>query len=354
MSAQPLTKIRLVTLVAGLFVLTALSWHRLTQEPAEDSLWHVAQGQTMGTTYAVKWRDSQKGDLQQRFDETLEAVNQSMSTYRPDSELSQFNQADTAPVTLEPDLYHVIWTALEINKETNGAFDITVGPIVNAYGFGPDLTITSPDDSTIEALRAYVGSEHLRLDTKTHQLQKAKPEVYCDLSAIAKGYGVDRVAGFLELCQITDYFVEVGGEVRAHGVNPDGQPWRVGIETPIEDERSIHRAISLTNQAMATSGSYRNYVDVDGQRLSHTIDPRTARPVTHRVVSATVIHGTCERADAYATALMVLGEKEGLAFAEKQGLAVLLIVQEEDGTLREVMSRRFEWHLENTTKTLEQ
>ena len=343
MSSEPLTKKRLVTLVAGLFILTLLTWHRLGQEP-EVYEWKIGRGTTMGTTYEVKFLGTEEisHELFLAIDQALETVEQSMSTYRPGSELSRFNQSGTEPIELSPELYQVFKTALTVNVESDGAFDITVGPIVNAYGFGPTPVEAPPTDEALKLLRTSVGAEHLSLEASTMTLQKDLPEVYCDLSAIAKGYGVDVLAQIMESYDIDDYYVEIGGEVRCHGVNPDGNPWRLGIEKPIEGQREIYQVVSLNNQAMATSGGYRNYIVVDGKQLSHTIDPRTGRPVDHALVSATVLHSSCERADAYATALMVLGEEEGLAFAEEHGLLVFLIVREADGSLRDVASSAWE------------
>jgi FAD:protein FMN transferase len=345
-STEPLTKKRLATIVAGLFILLALIWFRVLPSEStspEFNGWVVKRGETMGTTYTVKYYDPDQATLSgvaTLIEEALDAVNRRMSTYRPDSELSMFNTGGTEPVELSPQLYHVMQTALAVSDETGGAFDITVGPIVNAYGFGPDLRVTYPTDEALDALRPLVGREHLLLDETAKTLTKDAAGVYCDLSAIAKGYGVDQIAE-QALSRYENYFVEVGGEVRCKGVNPDGQPWRVGVEEPIEGVRAIRKVIGLRDRAMATSGDYRNFVDIDGQRVSHTIDPRTGCPAENRVVSATVLHASCERADAYATALMVLGEAEGLAFAEKQGLAVLLLVREDDGSVRDVMSSAF-------------
>jgi FAD:protein FMN transferase len=339
-SSQPLTIKRLATLVAGLFILVGLSWYRLSQQLPGD--WEVIYGETMGTTYTVKVPTVYARGLRVEVDGILEEVNASMSTYRPDSELSKFNAAGSESFVLSESVFGVMQDALSLSEMTDGAFDITVGPIVNAYGFGPDIKIELPDEDELKALREGIGFGHLTLDEGHSSIQKDLSEVYCDLSAIAKGYGIDRVAQLLESKGIEQYFVEIGGEVRCRGVNQDGVAWRVGIEKPVSDMRELHRVISLSDLSMATSGSYRNYVEVNGTRVSHTIDPRTARPVTHDLVSVTVIHESCEWADGYATALMVMGEIDALTFAESKALAVLLIVSGVDGELHEVMSSAFE------------
>lgn len=344
MSTKSLTKKRLVTLVAGLFILVGLSWYRLSQSPVEElSGWYELRGETMGTTYVVKFYSEDAtvvAGVGGQVEKALEVVNQHMSTYRPDSELSRFNLGGTEPNELSAPLFHVMTTALVVSEETGGAYDITVGPIVNAYGFGPEVRVEFPTDEELAPLQALVGREHLTLDEEAMTLRKDIAEVYCDLSSIAKGYGVDEIVR-QALTPFKNFFVEVGGEVRCQGVNPDGAPWRVAIEKPIEGVRSIHSVVSLKDQAMATSGNYRNFVYAGEKRIPHTIDPRSGRAVEQDLVSATVLHETCERADAYATALMVLGEDEGLAFAEDKGLAVLLLVLEEDGNYREVRSSAF-------------
>ncbi|MFP6598696.1 MAG: FAD:protein FMN transferase [Candidatus Hydrogenedentota bacterium] len=322
----------------------ALSWYRLTQ-PAPVA-WDVIQGETMGTTYTVKLLASLDRGARAEIEIVLEKVNAGMSTYREDSELSRFNTSGTNPFKLSTDVFQIMYDALQLSRETSGAFDITVGPIVNAYGFGPDIQIELPTEAELETLRPRVGYQHLSLDESVSTIQKDTPEVYCDLSAIAKGYGVDEVVRVLESKSVENYFVEIGGEVRCSGTNPDGVPWRIGIEKPLAKAREVHRIVSLSDRAMATSGTYRNYVEANGKQVSHTIDPRTGRPVSHSVLSLTVIHDSCEWADGYATALTVMGEKEGLAFAQNHNLAVLMLIKEENGTLREAISPAFESYLE--------
>jgi thiamine biosynthesis lipoprotein len=343
-SSQPLTPKRLAALAAGLFILTTLTWYRFSQ-PAPPA-WHAIQGETMGTTYTVKLFSAPDRSTRVEIEQALEEVNAGMSTYRKDSELSRFNASGTDPFTLSPAVFQVMQHALELSRQTDGAFDITVGPIVNAYGFGPDMKIELPTEAELNTLRQSVGYHRLNLNESASTIQKSIPEIYCDLSAIAKGYAVDQVAGILESKDIQNYFVEIGGEVRCRGLNQDGAPWRIGIEKPLAAAREVHRTISLRDRAMATSGTYRNYVEADGRQVSHTIDPRTARPVSHSVVSVTVIHQSCEWADAYATALTVMGEKEGLAFARDHELPVLMLIKETDGTLREAASPAFEAYLD--------
>lgn len=346
MSSEPLTKKRLVTLVAGLFILVALSWYRLTHLPTDAPRGSTyLNGETMGTTYMVKVHGP--GDtrgLQSELDDRLAEINALMSTYDPDSELSRFNgwQADV-PFPLSPETYEVFDLALRISEQTEGSFDITVGPVVNAYGFGPTLDIDLPSDSELDAMREYVGYQHLRLEPGDHTITKDHAEVYCDLSAIAKGYAVDALAELIEQRGIENYFVEIGGEVRVRGVNDNDMLfWSVGIEKPVPDVRAIQSQIALLDQALATSGNYRNFSEVDGVQISHTIDPSTLKPVAHKLLSASVIHDDCANADAYATALMVMGLDEGLDFAERNDIRIMLLVSGSDGEIDTAYSSAWE------------
>jgi thiamine biosynthesis lipoprotein len=298
-------------------------------QPGESYL--VFQGDTMGTTWTVKVigllskEDAQ--ELESGIQSALDQVDGAMSTYREDSELSRFNaHADLSPFPISDATRAVFAIALEVNQESGGAFDVTVGPLVNAWGFGPEERAEPPGADTIAALRERVGPNRLALTAQG--LIKRQPDVYCDLSAVAKGFAVDRAAAAVERTGIVRYMVEVGGEVRARGVNPDGERWQLGIEKPLEGIREIAAVVPLSDMAMATSGDYRNFYELDGKRYSHTIDPRTGYPVDHFLASVTVLHQSCAWADAYATAINVLGPDEGMAFAEAHDLAVLMLVHE--------------------------
>lgn len=332
--------------MAGLFILVALSWYRLSQSPSGAPPGSVyLNGETMGTTYMVKVHGSgSTRGLQSEIDDRLDGINALMSTYDPDSELSRFNrwQADV-PFPLSPDTYEVFALALKISEETDGRFDITVGPAVNAYGFGPTLDIDLPSDSELNAMRAYVGYQHLRIESADGTITKDHAKVYCDLSAIAKGYAVDAVAALLEERGIQNYFVEIGGEVRARGNNDKGNFfWNVGIEKPVPDVRAIQSQVALLNQSLATSGNYRNFSEIDGVQISHTIDPLTLKPVAHKLLSSSVMRDDCAHADAYATALMVMGMEEGLDFAERNDLRIMLLVAGSDGDIDTVYSSAWE------------
>jgi thiamine biosynthesis lipoprotein len=259
-----------------------------------------------------------------------------MSTYVESSELSRFNRAAASePFSLSSDTFDVFQLSQQISEQTGGAFDITVGPLVNAWGFGPEGPGEMLSDKELSRLRKTVGYRRLTLDPVAKTVTKDNAKVYCDLSAVAKGYAVDRVALALDDLAIANYMVEIGGEVRTSGVNADGVPWQIGIEVPTESASGVQTVISLENMALATSGDYRNFYEKDGVRVSHTIDPSTGRPVQHSAASVSVVHHECAYADAFATALMVMGPDKGLAFADEIGLPVLFLVHGDNGAIKE-------------------
>ena len=311
--------------------------------PAPDSpALHLIEGSTMGTTYAVRVVADGRGEdgsdaLREAVERVLAGVDGRMSTWRPESELSRFNRLQSnEPFPVSADTLAVFRHAQEISALTGGAFDVTVAPLVDAWGFGPaGRPAAFPDAAEIERLRGRVGYRQLRIDGPASTIRKLHPLLAADLSALAKGYAVDQVAELLRGEQFESYLVEVGGEVRTRGRSERGDAWRVGIERPVAGAPAVQRLFGLSNLALATSGDYRNYYEVEGRRLSHTIDPRTGRPVTHRLASASVIDPLCVRADALATALEVLGPDQGFALAVEQGWAALLIGRRADGTLYE-------------------
>ncbi len=291
-------------------------------------------GPTMGTTYTVKVvaRDlnaDERDEVRSAIRRAVDEVDRSMSTYKPDSELSRFNAGGTGPFEMSQLMTAVLETAFEINAASGGAFDPTVGPLVDAWGFGPDFGVEPPDGPTIERLRRSVGMGKLVLEGSF--LSKTLPDVRIDLSAIAKGFAVDRVVEALAELDFENVMVEIGGEVRTVGEGPSGAGWLIGIERPDAEGRTVAAAIRLRNRALATSGDYRNFYTIDGKRISHTIDPRTGRPVDHSLASVSVLAATCMEADAWATALEVLGPNEGFRTAEEQGLPALFIVRGDAG-----------------------
>ncbi len=295
-------------------------------------------GWTMGTAFHVTVAGIPNRlpveKLKAGIDRRLNDVNGSMSTFLEDSELSRLNQSrstDWLPVS--DHLATVLAEAQRISRLTDGAFDVTVGPLVNLWGFGPEKRDADdlPASAEIAALMRKCGYLNLQVRETPPSVRKLLPEIYIDLSAIAKGYGVDRVADYLESAGIKDYLVEIGGEVRVKGKSRRGDAWRIGIEKPAPGQRVVEKVLVLDDMAVATSGDYRNYIEVDGQRFSHTIDPRTGRPITHKLASVTVLSHTTMTADALATGLMVLGPDAGFDLAEQRAWAALFIIKAANG-----------------------
>ena len=297
-------------------------------------------GQTMGTTYKVILSDL-GADLtleliQHEIDQRLAEINQIMSTYIQDSELSKFNQSDSTEwFAVSDELLQVVQRAQAISLATEGAFDITVGPAVNLWQFGPrDSTAQRelPSDDAIEMVRQRTGYQHLHVDMEKSALRKDFAELYIDLSAIAKGYAVDEVVALLKRYPIgKGCMVEIGGEIGTEGVRADNTPWKIGIQRPDAIPGTLSATINLSSQAMATSGDYFNFFEVDGVRYSHTIDPSTARPVTHALTSSVIIAENCAEADAWATALLVLGPDQAYDIAMEHNLAVMLFERKGSG-----------------------
>ena len=294
------------------------------------------RGLTMGTSYAVELAapidDAARMRLAALIEAELAAINRAMSTYDPRSELSQFNRRqDLDWVPASRGLLEVLDSASRISNSSHGAFDVTVGPLVELWGFGPQIgTRRVPDDADIARVRESVGYRHVQTDPTAGAIRKRHARTQIDLSAIAKGYGVDRVAMILDRQGIDDYLVEIGGEFRASGSAASGRAWRVGIERPVEGRRVIGEIVVLENRAIATSGTTRDFFEQDGRHYSHSIDPATARPVEHPPMAVSVVAESAMEADAWATALLVLGPERGYALAQARGLAALLVTASEN------------------------
>lgn len=303
-----------------------------TAEPASDLL--VFSGPSMGTSWCVKLGELPPGlepaALEAELAQILHSVDERMSTYRADSELSRFNESrstDWFPVSA--DTAAVVAAALEIAELTGGAFDVTVGPLVNLWGFGPEpWPGRVPAEEELRAAMASTGFTRLESRSSPPALRMQTAERYVDLSGIAKGFAVDALGEHLEVRGVASYLVELGGELRARGRRSEGEPWRVGIERPVAGGRTLHRVLVLEDRAVATSGDYRNFHSLGEEPLAHILDPRSGRPVRTGVASATVVCASAMEADALATALMVLGQAEGLRLAEREGLAVQLVLRE--------------------------
>ena len=300
----------------------------------------------MGTTFRVKWLTDQGTDKAQEIrsgiDGRLEDVNRRMSAYLPDSELSLFNRSSSSDwFAVSAQTVEVVTEALRISVLSQGAFDPTIGPLVDLWGFGSQGDrIEPPTGEEIATLIDRIGYQNLTARSGPPALRKQRAELEIDLSAIAKGYAVDRVAEFLSGRGLDDFMVEIGGEVRVQGKSLADQPWRIGVERPLIDKPSTHRVLPLSNLSMATSGTYYNYFDSGGQRYSHTIDPTSGRPIAHETISVSVLHPSCMTADGFATALLVLGADRGLPLAEDNGLLVLFQVKKDD-KIEEITTSQF-------------
>lgn len=298
---------------------------------------YLFTGPTMGTIYNVKVvpvpASSKRQVLATGIRETVEKINRLMSTYREDSELSRFNRSSPGSwFELSAETAEVISLGQMISELSSGSFDMTVGPLVNLWGFGPDAARDSiPSAADISAAMATVGYRNITVKTTDAPAVRKQKNVVLDLSAIAKGYAVDKVAELLESHGIVNYLVDIGGELKARGRKQNGKLWQVAIELPTGAGRDPHRILSLQDIAVATSGDHWNYFEVDGVRYSHTIDPTSGRPVTHHVASVTVLHASAATADALATAFNVMGVKDGLALANEHNLAVLFLEKQENG-----------------------
>ena len=308
-------------------------------------------GLTMGTRYAVKLAapidHALQAELARRIEVELAAVNRAMSTYDVRSELSEFNRRqDLYWVPTSPGLLEVVESASRISTSSRGAFDITVGPLVDLWGFGPQYRSRAiPNAAAIEQIRKSVGYQYVQTDPSAGAIRKTLSHTQIDLSAIAKGYGVDRVAMILDRLGVEDYLVEIGGEFRARGTAASGRVWRIGIEKPVYGQRghgevtgkipgeiagevigkTIVKTIVLENRAIATSGTTIDFFEQDGRYYSHSIDPMTGRPVQHPPMAVSVVADTTMEADGWATALLVLGAEQGYSLAQGRGLAALFV-----------------------------
>ena len=327
-------KVKLMLSLVIVFTLTACF-----PSNKSDKIEVLLQGRTMGTTYNIKVVSTVEHvnslQLQQKIDALLKEINQQMSTYIPSSELSLFNQStSTTPVEISIGLQRVIKESIRLGKLSQGKLDVTVGPLVNLWGFGPEQRADKiPSDELLMQTKKHIGLQHLTL--VGNKLTKKIPALYVDLSTIAKGYGVDVVAELLEVNGISNYLVEIGGEMRLKGFKYTGELWAIAIEKPIVDasgvQRAVHQVVIPKDNAVATSGDYRNYFEADGMRFSHIIDPASGKPINHNLVSVTVIHPSSMTADGLSTTLMVMGVDQGMRFAIDNDLAALFIFKTENG-----------------------
>ena len=283
------------------------------------------QGQTMGTTYSIKVSSSipLPFNLKQKVDLLLVDLNKKLSTYITTSEISKFNQLPAmSKHTASKEMLENFEISKKVHRLSSGAFEPTISNLVDLWGFGKPAAGT-PKHSQIKAAMLHIGIAKIRQTADT--LIKTDDKIRLDFSGVAKGYAVDKIAEYLRKKMLKNFLVEIGGEVLAEGEKQEDQAWTLGIEAPVYNERSLFKTLKLSGNSMATSGSYRNYREVDGRRLSHIIDPRTGYPIEHRTASVTVIHKDCGTADALATAFMVMGLEKGIKVADTNGIAAYFI-----------------------------
>jgi len=293
-------------------------------------------GETMGTTFNITaiGDDLDEEALAVSVQQTLDAVNSKMSNWDPNSEVSNFSaSSSTDPVSVSPEFAYVIAAANDVHDKSGGAFDVTLGPLIELWGFGPRKPEDPvPSDAEIEAALNAVGQNRLlSLDQEAGTLAKSDAGAGINLSAIAKGYGIDAVAQALADAGIENYMVEIGGDLVAKGENDKGETWRIGVEKPEQGAQSIQLVVPVADRGLATSGDYKNFFEQDGVRYSHIIDAVTGRPITHRTTSVTVLAENAMLADAWATAMLALGQEKGMELAEAHKLAVFFIARDVTG-----------------------
>ncbi|MBV1788434.1 FAD:protein FMN transferase [Marinobacterium sp. D7] len=310
---------------------------------SEPERMHAFEGFAQGTTYHVSFRAAEPVDLpalRRAVDDELGRIDKAMSGYRQDSAIEQFNAArDLTPHTTGREIVTLVQQARSVSQASEGCYDLSIKPLFDLWGFGDDR-FSPPSAGAIGQTLASTGMDKVE-SVGDDGLRKTRPDLQIDLSSIAQGYSVGRVARVLEQRGIRDYLVEIGGELQTRGGKPDGQPWRVAIERPVPGERKVEKVITIATAdplAVMTSGTYRHYFDADGKRYSHILDARTGRPVEHATVSVTVLYPEPAAADAWSTALLCLGREQGLKVANEQGIPALFIDQNGD-RLTEAYSR---------------
>ncbi len=302
-----------------------------TTDKSADRAYLSIRGFTQGTNYMVKYSSPDTIDYKDEIEHLLAEIDTSMSTYNEHSIISKVNNNEE----VEPDKYFkdVFNTAMKISRETQGAFDITVGPLVSAWGFGQE-EVRDIDSAIVDSIRKFVGYEKVTLEGGS--IHKKDKRLRLDMNAIAQGYTTDVIANFLDEKGIKNYLVEVGGEVKTKGISPSDRQWRIGIDKPVDSNnvagRNLQAIVKLDNRALATSGNYRKFYIKDGVKYAHTINPKTGYPVTHQLLSASVFAPDCITADAYATAFMVMGRKESKKLVNKiEDIDAYFIYSDEEG-----------------------
>lgn len=313
------------------------------------SPYQIMAGETMNTYYRIKIRTNKPNNLlHNSVREELQRINEEMSVFDTMSEISQLNRDDSGEwIELSPRLSEVMRDAYRAYNESNGYFDPTVGKLVDLWGFGSSKNKKLPAPEEIKEALKSTGFNKLRFNGDFSRVMKTNPETYTNLSALAKGYAVDRIAKLLAHMGYTDYVVEIGGEVKAAGDRIEGgDGWNIAVVEPNTEANKNAYVVALKDYAVATSGDYRNFFYYNDKRYSHTISPKDGYPVEHNLASVTVFNASCMHADAMATAIMAMGEKKGLAFANNNNLAAILFVREGDGQFKALVSKKAQKLLE--------
>jgi FAD:protein FMN transferase len=346
-----LTRIQLASLLRAplqrVLLLVLILWlASCTRAPLHLSL----SGPTMGTGYVVKVAELPAGvgepQIRDRIDAVLARIDRSMSGYRTDSELARFNASSSTDwIAVSSDLAKVVAAALQVSEQSAGVLDITVSPLVEMWGFGSQGPRSDiPSEQEIVRARSGVGFRKLHVRQSPPALRKDDPALTVDLNAVAPGYAVDLLAAELTRLSLADFMIDIGGEVRVSGRNEHGRSWRIAVERPVDGEPQPYVILELTDQAVSTSGDYRHYDVRAGRRFSHTIDPRTGRPIEHELAAVIVVSSTAVEADAWATAFNVLGEEAGYALAASREMPVMFLSRRNGQVVRRV-TRWFEPYL---------
>ncbi len=324
-------------LISAIFLLIIITLTSSCDSTNSDSdpkkIKTLLQGKTMGTTYHIAVVHSKdtvidKKILHNNIDQLLVDLNKQVSTYIPSSQISLFNQTkNTNWIAVNKDFFEIVKASQNVSEISAGNFDISISPLVNLWGFGVKTHDKSPSEKQIQQAIAKIGYKQLELNSEQSSLRKLNAELHIDLSAIAKGFAVDKVSQLLSNRGLSNHLIEIGGELRVSGTNQSDKKWRIAVEQPDLTTTIAKHGLEITNRAVATSGDYRNYFVEKGIRRSHIIDPKTGYPIKHNLASVTVIHDSTMLADAYATALLVMGEKKGKLFAEENSLDVLMIIR---------------------------
>jgi FAD:protein FMN transferase len=339
-------KIYIISVIVAIAILVILKLY-----PKPELEYKKVQGEIQGTTYHITYQYKKNKDLHPQIEKILHDFDKSLSTYDSTSIISRINNND--PSVLADDLFtEVFKKSVEVNQKSDGAFDITVAPIVNAWGFGfkPGSNV---DSSLIDSLMQFVGMKKIRLDG--NKVIKEKPSVMLDVNAIAQGFSVDIVCRFFDKMKIKNYLVEIGGELRSKGVNPKGEDWIIGIDKPVDGNnnpgQSLQAIVKLKDRALSTSGNYRKFYEKNGIKYAHTMDPKTGYPILSQLLSATVLADDCITADAYATVFMVFGLEKSIDFLSKNKfLEAYLVYSDDNGKFKVYTTEGMKGHVIEETQ----